>query len=81
MQKISIYKTWQSNEGNAVADKKYFKLVVKGEWVTTKFFTTHNLRIQITYFQFFAQNILIYYQTHNFQSLYDILHLYILLQI
>ena len=38
MQKISIYKTWQSNEGIAVADKKYFKLVVKGEWVTTKFF-------------------------------------------
>lgn len=46
-----------------------------------KIFTIHNLHIQITYFQYFAQNVLNCYQTHNLQSLCDILHLYILLQI
>ena len=57
------------------------KLVVKGERLLLRVFTTHNLHIQITYFQHFAQNVLSCYQTHNLQSLCDILHLYILLQI
>ena len=57
------------------------KLVVKGERLLLRVFTTHNLHIQITYFQYFAQNVLSCYQTHNLQSLCDILHLYILLQI
>ena len=57
------------------------KIVVKREGLLLRIFTTHNLHIQITYFQYFAQNVLSCYQTHNLQSLCDILHLYILLQI